>query len=1230
VLLGWIILALVTGIFELYRFSITKQKRSNFKGGVSSIAPPLGAAPEEFAEVSTMFEPSRGQSYTIACLGMILARKRRGESFSAAKWCVEKQKWHSISISTTGKTLQQLSQDVDGALGNGCQTFGDSEVDFLWHDGLGSEAAQVSHKLQAPLRLVISHGQNQIPMAPKKSNASVKSSDPLRSEVCSADVNDDEPSCAKLYLKGANAKTVSAALRCALESSHEERADNISLASETDLKQLLSYGKAPRCNECPYTVFSQGAPREDFSVHKVVHEIALSRRSNMAILGSESLTYDELFGWAAQICNDITYRLESSKCEVHFADDLTDDSTDTGSSISRVRKCVALLLPRGAALIASMLGAMKAGTCYVPLDVHAPAERWRTILLDCGASIVIVNKVIDDALPADIMTISRPQANLGIDAWRDIEEDLVDTSLDADNIAAVYYTSGSSGRPKGVQVSQRYITYLAASLVSSREIHTGTVVAMYHSPTWMTCLDNVFSTLFAGGAIAIFPPADSHKLDFEIMHEFLKTTGTTRISAVPVVADTLLANFTDLSSLETVGVGGAAFPYATARRLLDNAPNGCCICTAYAGTEYGDANFMKLDRSRLALLEQRCSSGFVPGGTVHGWQSVFIVESSVSLEKFHDRKLLLCNEGFVGEIAISGPGLSSGYLNKAELNARCFVSNPFVPEETGDTLFLSGDLGVWESGSIRILGRVDNQVKVNGLRIELGEIEGVLAEVPEVRNVAVVVWNNTLVAYLEPASLITDQLKSKCEEILPAYMVPKAFVCLDALPTLPNGKINRKELPEPEANKSDVVEEMDSLGMIRRFHVRTLAEDRILDNIRSFLLCMVVVSHSAGGATAAAWDVIESWAKPWQQGVIIASAGGGWLALSLASGFDDARSLKPYAFQVREPLFIFLWFVGQRHWTFWFFPAFVFVRSLTIISHRLRFERLMLFVWALLWLCMPLFLQMQPVPLPSGANPVDTGPCLAIYDAEWFKTLMEWCLGDTAIRQGLSRTFLFAPCYWLGFYKGKEAMNKICTITKLARKRRYQILMSLLVAYFGIGFTWGFGVELLESRYLLVPWANFAKFQQSVAAYDDLCSSFYAKGIYWMPLRLLLNWGHLAVTAFLSFLYVIIVALAPLPHLKTMAKTSFPALIVHGFVPCLLNIQGYCVKVLSMFGAGFHTEVIQLIIWFGVPCLFVWIVGQLLFHLMKALAIKLRQVINWGTKRKHANQDKHIRTKMQL
>lgn len=326
------------------------------------------------------------------------------------------------------------------------------------------------------------------------------------------------------------------------------------------------------------------------------------------------------------------------------------------------------------------------------------------------------------------------------------------------------------------------------------------------------------------------------------------------------------------------------------------------------------------------------------------------------------------------------------------------------------------------------------------------------------------------------------------------------------------------------------------------------------------------------------------------------------MALSLASGFDDARALKPYAFQVREVLFIVLWFVGQRHWTFWFFPAFVLVRSYTILARRLDCERFMICAWIFVWLFLPLVIQSQPVPLPSAANPVEKGPCLPVYEFPWFKTLMEWSFGDTVIRQG-PRTFAFAPCYWLGFYRGSNAMKKLCSIVNIETRKRLGLVALCLAAYLGIGFGWGFGLELLETRNLAVPWSHSRVVS---ASYDDLCTSFYAWGLARLPLRMLLNWLHLAITIFLSVLYVMIVALVPGWHLKTLAKTSFSALILHGFTPCLLNIQGWCVDVLAAFGPGFHTEALQMLIWFSIPTLYVWIVGQLMFHVMRGIAVRRR------------------------
>lgn len=1175
VLWTWIVVALLVISYEVKQCLSKKwwaQSRLNLE---SQAVSKIGEDEEGFVVTKSVELNLEGQNATLARLGLVVARLYRRETFSAAVWLEAMKLWAHVSVPVAGSLVQQIISRVDTALQTPVKS--SSKVDFLWYSDAHSP----------PLH-------------------AVSASAPMRAAVIQS------TPVAELRLEGANAKPVAAALHCALMCAADLPGDEVALHLDSDVGHLLSLGEAPLHDD---NVDPAGVWTSLLPVHQIVAKVACENRSRMAILGSDRLTYEELLGWAAQIAEDVRLRLDQQSLR-RLADSNSEDSTATGSSSAKTDRsfenlvntessgctpygCVALLLPRGAALISAMLGVLRAGHAYVPLDVHAPEERWNTILADCKARLVLVDQQSNgnlSAMCADVLEISRPSVGSGFAAWGDSK---AERSWQLDDVAAIYYTSGSSGRPKGVQVSHRYITYLSASIIISRGNHSGTVVAMYHSPTWMTCLDNVFSTFFAAGAVAIFPPSNSHKLDLQYMKTFLKSTGTTRISAVPVLADAFLDGSKDLTSLECVGVGGAAFPQAVARRMLRNIPKDCRICTAYAGTEYGDATFLTLTES---MCEQGWPSTFVPGGKSHGWQSVFIVEPVLNDDDTAPRKLQLCSEGFAGEIAIAGPGLSSGYLNQAELNRRAFVPNPFRAEEVGSTLFLSGDLGAWENGQLRILGRVDNQVKVNGLRIELGEIEAVLADVPDVRSVAVVVLGNALVAYLEPANLVENELRRQCEKTLPPYMVPKTFVCLDGLPTLPSGKINRKALPAPVATDS-IVEELDSLGMMRRFRVATLEEDRILDNIRSFLLCMVVVSHSAGGSTASAWDVTEAWANSWQQGVIIAAAGGGWLALSLASGFDDARALNPYAFQVREPLFIVLWFVGQRHWTLWFFPAFVLMRCYTILAHRLRCERFMFGIWIVAWLVLPMLLQLQPVPLPSSTNPVDTGPCVPVYDWPWFKTFMEWTFGDTAIRQG-ARTFLFAPCYWLGFYCGRPVMKRLSSMVNMKRQRRFGLLFALLLVYLSIGFSYGFGLELLESRYLLVPWWHK---QVATAAFDDLCTSFYAKGLSNLPVRMMMNWLHLAVTVLLSCLYVLIVALAPSWHLKTLAKTSFPALILHGFVPCLLNIQGWCVDIADALGAGFHTQVIQMLIWFGVPVLFVWVVGQILYHMMRFTAVKARQ-----------------------
>merc|ERR1719247_2506518 len=203
----------------------------------------------------------------------------------------------------------------------------------------------------------------------------------------------------------------------------------------------------------------------------------------------------------------------------------------------------------------------------------------------------------------------------------------------------------------------------------------------------------------------------------------------------------------------------------------------------------------------------------------------------------------LVGQGGVGEITVAGPVLASGYLNLPEKTAEVFL--PRCLALGGEKAARSGDLAMWtETGNLQVVGRRDAMVKVRGAHIELGEVESAVLSHPAVKTAVVTVYEDQLVAYVVPA--VPANLREHCAEHLVAYMVPHMFQGLEELPRLPNGKVNKKALPKPEARAdgAETVMELDSLGQMRKFTRKAASEDRVLDNVRAILIGIVRQSHA--------------------------------------------------------------------------------------------------------------------------------------------------------------------------------------------------------------------------------------------------------------------------------------------------------------------------------------------------------------------------------------------------
>ncbi|HEY0510562.1 MAG TPA: amino acid adenylation domain-containing protein [Thermoanaerobaculia bacterium] len=427
---------------------------------------------------------------------------------------------------------------------------------------------------------------------------------------------------------------------------------------------------------------------------------------------------------------------------------------------------VAVCLERSARLPAALLGVLRAGGAYVPLDPAYPRERLAYTLADSGAAVLLTEEKLLPFLPpraGPTLLIDRlPDAP----AWQAPD---LSPGLSPDNLAYVIYTSGSTGRPKGVAISHRSIAaYVEWTGTAFTAAELAGVFA-HTSYAFDFSMMDLFMPLAHGGAMILGDDALS-------LHALPAADEVTLINMVPSAMTELLRLGPLPASVRTVNLGGEPVRRAVVERVYAAGRVGK-VHNLYGPTE--DTVFSTCGLVARGDEREPSIGRAIPGGRV-----------------------LLADGGEPGEILLGGIGLARGYLNRPELTAERFVPDPWsgVP---GARLYRTGDLGRRRpDGDLECLGRADQQVKIRGYRVELGEIEAVLAEHPRVREAAVALradesGDQRLVAWVA-GEAATAELRSLARRRLPGYMVPSAFVLLDALPRNPNGKVDRGALPAPQ------------------------------------------------------------------------------------------------------------------------------------------------------------------------------------------------------------------------------------------------------------------------------------------------------------------------------------------------------------------------------------------------------------------------------------------------
>ncbi|MCG1048369.1 amino acid adenylation domain-containing protein, partial [Mycetohabitans sp. B6] len=355
--------------------------------------------------------------------------------------------------------------------------------------------------------------------------------------------------------------------------------------------------------------------------------------------------------------------------------------------------------------------------------------------------------------------------------------------LTSRHLAYVIYTSGSTGTPKGVMVEHRGVVNLAQAQIACFDVHATSRIVQFASFSFDASVFEIFMALGCGASLHL--PSDGVRYDRYRLWQYLTECGITHVTLPPA----LLQEGRDLPRLNqplTAILAGEAPSVALFHNLMNQ---GVVVFNAYGPTE-----------TTVCVSAWRGLNLFngkvLPIGRPLANTRVYLLDA-------HGQPVPL---GAVGELYIGGAGVARGYLNRPELTAERFVRDPFASEPDA-RMYKTGDLARYlPDGNLEFLGRNDHQVKIRGFRIELGEIETCLVQHAQVHEAVVLAMgegqDKRLVAYVvtEPDEQLANTLRTHVAAVLPEYMVPSAFVRLDALPLTPNGKLDRRALPAPSAD----------------------------------------------------------------------------------------------------------------------------------------------------------------------------------------------------------------------------------------------------------------------------------------------------------------------------------------------------------------------------------------------------------------------------------------------
>ncbi|RMM38670.1 Amino acid adenylation, partial [Pseudomonas syringae pv. aptata] len=529
-----------------------------------------------------------------------------------------------------------------------------------------------------------------------------------------------------------------------------------------------------------FNAFDCGYP-QDVLLHQMFEAQAAAQPDSVAVTyEGQQLSYLELNQWA----NQIAHRL--------IAEDIGADDR------------VAICAERSLEMIAGLVGTLKAGAGYVPLDPSYPAERLAYMLEDSAPKMLLTQRGLRERFAQAVMPVllleADAHAESGIDRTPTTNPQLA--GLGAQHLAYLIYTSGSTGQPKGVAMPHAPLVNLMHWQIAQTVEHgrPRQRTLQFAALGFDVAFQEIFSTLCAGGELSLIH--GDTRLNFRRLFQHICEQRIERLY-MPCIA------------LQALAEAVVAEPEQTDCLLQDVITAGEQLRI----TEPMRQLFARLNDARLHNHYGPTESHVVTALTLEGdpqaWPTLPSIGQPVANTRIYllDEHMRPVPVGVAGELYIGGACVARGYLNRDELTNERFIADPFAASDVGNPharLYKTGDLGCWQAdGRIVYLGRNDDQIKIRGFRIELGEIEARLGQFPGLRDAAVLAREDVpgekrLVAYfsVHAGQVVpeADQMRLHLQALLPDYMIPAAYVHLEKLPVSPNGKLDRRALPQPSAD----------------------------------------------------------------------------------------------------------------------------------------------------------------------------------------------------------------------------------------------------------------------------------------------------------------------------------------------------------------------------------------------------------------------------------------------